>query len=69
MWHFAEGDEWEWKADTSSDEMDGHFFAYAIAFDLLADEFAVVGTSELKFALPAGWQTRTVKRSAVGAYA
>lgn len=30
--------EWEWKGDTSSDEIVGHFFAYPIAYDLLPDE-------------------------------
>lgn len=26
---------WYWKADSSSDELDGHFFGYAVYFDLL----------------------------------
>jgi len=30
--------EWEWKGDTSSDEIDGHLFAYSVYFDLVADE-------------------------------
>ncbi len=29
---------WEWKGDTSSDELDGHFFALPIFHDLVADE-------------------------------
>ncbi len=29
---------WEWKGDTSSDELDGHFFALPIFYDLVADE-------------------------------
>jgi hypothetical protein len=29
---------WEWKGDTSSDELDGHFFALGIFHDLVADE-------------------------------
>lgn len=29
---------WEWKGDTSSDELDGHFFAMPIFYDLVADE-------------------------------
>jgi hypothetical protein len=38
-WHFTPDDEWEWKADTSSDELVGHFFAYSIVYDLSsADE-------------------------------
>jgi hypothetical protein len=36
-WYFTTDGEWEWKADTSSDELVGHFFAYAIAYDLLPD--------------------------------
>src|SRR5581483_1146558 len=30
IWHFTADGEWEWKADTSSDEIVGHFFAYSI---------------------------------------
>ncbi len=37
-WHRTPDGEWEWKGDTSSDELVGHFFAYAIAYDLLPDE-------------------------------
>jgi hypothetical protein len=37
FWYFTKDGEWEWKADTSSDELVGHFFAYAIAYDLLPD--------------------------------
>ncbi|MCS7265988.1 MAG: hypothetical protein NZ805_14290 [Armatimonadetes bacterium] len=37
-WHKTEDGEWEWKGDTSSDEIVGHFFAYSIAYDLLPDE-------------------------------
>lgn len=29
---------WEWKGDTSSDELDGHYFALSIFYDLVADE-------------------------------
>ena len=28
---------WYWKCDTSSDEMDGHFFNFAVYYDLVAD--------------------------------
>ena len=38
IWHFTPDGEWEWKADTSSDEIVGHFFAYSIVYDLAADE-------------------------------
>ena len=38
IWHFTSDGEWEWKADTSSDEIVGHFFAYSIVYDLAADE-------------------------------
>jgi hypothetical protein len=37
FWYFTKDGEWEWKADTSSDELVGHFFAYSIAYDLLPD--------------------------------
>lgn len=30
-------DEWEWKGDTSSDEIDGHFYAFGLYYDLVAD--------------------------------
>lgn len=38
IWHFTADGEWEWKADTSSDEIVGHFFAYSIVYDLAADQ-------------------------------
>ncbi len=28
---------WYWKSDTSSDELDGHYFFYAVYYDLVAD--------------------------------
>jgi len=31
-------EEWEWKGDTSSDEIDGHLFAYSVYCDVVADE-------------------------------
>ncbi|UCH34836.1 MAG: hypothetical protein JSV65_00335 [Armatimonadota bacterium] len=37
-WHDSADGEWEWKADTSSDEIDGHFYAYALYYDLVADD-------------------------------
>jgi hypothetical protein len=37
-WHSTSDGEWEWKGDTSSDELVGHFLAYAVAYDLLPDE-------------------------------
>jgi len=36
-WHSTPDGQWEWKGDTSSDELVGHFFAYAVAYDLLPD--------------------------------
>jgi hypothetical protein len=36
-WHWTADGNYEWKADTSSDEVVGHFFAYGIAYDLLPD--------------------------------
>ncbi len=39
-WHSAkdENGDLEWKGETSSDEMTGHFYAYSYYFDLCADE-------------------------------
>lgn len=37
-WHATPEGDWEWKGDTSSDELVGHFFAYTVAYDLLPDE-------------------------------
>lgn len=38
-WHFVEGNpDCEWLGETSSDEMTGHYFAYGIYYDLVADE-------------------------------
>jgi len=36
-WHESTDGEWLWKGDTSSDEIDGHLFAYGIYYDLAAD--------------------------------
>lgn len=35
-WHRSADGRWWWKGDTSSDELDGHYFAYPIYFDLCA---------------------------------
>lgn len=37
-WHESPDGEWEWKGDTSSDEVDGHMFAYGVYYDLIPDE-------------------------------
>lgn len=37
-WHPTPNGQWLWKGDTSSDELVGHYFSYAIYFDLVADE-------------------------------
>lgn len=37
-WHRTKDGKWWWKGDTSSDELDGHYFAYAIYYDVAADE-------------------------------
>lgn len=37
-WHSTPDRLWEWKGDTSSDEIVGHYLAYAVYYDLLADE-------------------------------
>ena len=36
-WHWAADGRYYWKADTSSDEIVGHFFIFSIAYDLLPD--------------------------------
>lgn len=38
-WHYCESNpDCEWLGETSSDEMTGHYFAYGIYFDLVADK-------------------------------
>ena len=37
-WHDTKDGLSEWKGDTSSDELDGHLFAYSVYHDLVADE-------------------------------
>ncbi len=37
-WHPTSDGRWRWKGDTSSDEIVGHYFAYAVYYDLVADE-------------------------------
>jgi len=36
-WHWTTDGQWEWKGDTSSDELVGHFLAYSVAYDLLPE--------------------------------
>lgn len=36
-WPRSADGNWYWKADTSSDELDGHYFFYATYYDLVAD--------------------------------
>jgi hypothetical protein len=36
-WHPTTDRQWLWKGDTSSDEIVGHYYGYAIYFDLVAD--------------------------------
>ncbi|HTH49388.1 MAG TPA: hypothetical protein VMB21_17860 [Candidatus Limnocylindria bacterium] len=36
-WPKSADGKWYWKSDTSSDELDGHYFFYALYFDLVAD--------------------------------
>jgi hypothetical protein len=38
VWHWTADGLYEWKADTSSDEIVGHFFLYSVAWDLLPDQ-------------------------------
>ncbi len=37
-WHPTPDGRWLWKGDTSSDEIVGHYFGYALFFDLVADD-------------------------------
>lgn len=37
-WHRSSDGRWWWKGDTSSDEVDGHYFAYSIYYDVAATE-------------------------------
>jgi hypothetical protein len=37
-WHDTADGQWRWKGDTSSDEIVGHYFGYAVYYDLVADE-------------------------------
>ena len=37
QWQHSADGKWWWKGDTSSDELDGHYFAYAVYYDLVAD--------------------------------
>lgn len=39
-WPTSEDGKWYWKSDTSSDELDGHYFFYALYYDLVADDDA-----------------------------
>jgi len=36
-WPVSEDGQWYWKTDTSSDELDGHFFFYGLYYDLVAE--------------------------------
>jgi len=37
-WHATSDEKWRWKGDTSSDEIVGHYYGYAIYHDLVANE-------------------------------
>ncbi len=37
-WHLSKDGKWKWKGDTSSDELDGHFFGYYWYYYLVADD-------------------------------
>jgi hypothetical protein len=37
-WHLSEDGNWMWKGDTSSDELDGHFFGYYWYYKFVADD-------------------------------
>ena len=36
-WPTSADGKWYWKTDTSSDELDGHYFMYAVYYDLVAE--------------------------------
>ncbi len=36
-WPVSEDGKWYWKTDTSSDELDGHYYFYGLYYDLVAD--------------------------------
>jgi hypothetical protein len=36
-WPISADGQWYWKSDSSSDELDGHFFFYGLYYDLVAD--------------------------------
>jgi hypothetical protein len=37
-WHRSADGKWWWKGDTSSDEVDGHYFAYAVYYSVAATD-------------------------------
>jgi len=37
-WRKSDDGKWLWKGDTSSDEISGHYFAYAVYYDLVAED-------------------------------
>lgn len=37
-WPKSQDGKWHWKADTSSDELDGHYFFYALYYDLVSKD-------------------------------
>jgi hypothetical protein len=37
-WPLSADGQWYWKTDTSSDELDGHYFFLPLYYDLVADE-------------------------------
>ena len=39
-WPVSKDGKWYWKTDTSSDELDGHYFFYGLYYDLVADSEA-----------------------------
>lgn len=46
-WHDTQDGCWRWKGDTSSDELAGHFFAFAVYYDLVADAAEQVAIAEV----------------------
>jgi len=46
-WHQSADKKWKWLGDTSSDEMVGHFFAYPVFYELVADHKMKTRVKEL----------------------
>jgi hypothetical protein len=64
-WHPTPDGRWAWKGDTSSDEIDAHFYYASIFYDLVADEVEKVQVREhvhrlMSHIMDNGWLLRDV---------